>query len=331
LKALQSPNFSEFRNFYLAELISCFIVPADTFDNVKGNFPIGFKIWNTSKKSTFSNAQADTYDQKGNFYGVKNILNYDDFKSINEWLITTRNRKNEIQIGFIACLGNDFQQNNVVHILNDKFQMASPRGSWVTDKNIIEVSIYLSVRKCISQSWLNDRDQFLWPKEEWQTDLEFQNDCLANTLFHSSNKISCHSFTNNWIPFTEQEVNAQTRFESHFMTDFINGKIKIERENNLFGTAENQTLKREFSAEATAVFDAGRELWKYYHKQHNVNVNASLYDIREYFQGRNEQGRMNSKSNDEKYMELIGELRNKLNFLADKIKPKIYEYEFLKE
>ena len=81
LKALQSPNFSEFRNFYLAELISCFIVPADTFDNVKGNFPIGFKIWNTSKKSTFSNAQADTYDQKGNFYGVKNILNYDDFKS----------------------------------------------------------------------------------------------------------------------------------------------------------------------------------------------------------------------------------------------------------
>ena len=33
----------------------------------------------------------------------------------------------------------------------------------------------------------------------------------------------------------------------------------------------------------------------------------------------------------EKYMELIGELRNKLNFLADKIKPKIYEYGFLKE
>jgi GH18 family chitinase len=56
-----------------------------------------------------------------------------------------------------------------------------------------------------------------------------------------------------------------------------------------------------------------------------------LYDIREYFQGRNDKGRMNSKSDDEKYMELIGELRNKLDFLADKIKPKIYEYEFLKE
>jgi hypothetical protein len=40
---------------------------------------------------------------------------------------------------------------------------------------------------------------------------------------------------------------------------------------------------------------------------------------------------MNSKSDDIKYMVLIGELRNQLNFLADKIKPKIYEYEFLKE
>ena len=162
-----------------------------------------------------------------------------------------------------------------------------------------------------------------------KTDLEFQNDCLTHTLF--SNNIS-HSFgINHWIPFTEQEVNAPNRFESHFMTDFINGKIKIENKTNLFGTTENQSVKREFSQEAKNVFDAGRELWKYYHSQPNVNVNASLYDIREYFQGRNEKGRMNSKSDDKIYMELVVELRSQLDFLADKIKPKIYKYEFLKE
>ena len=54
-------------------------------------------------------------------------------------------------------------------------------------------------------------------------------------------------------------------------------------------------------------------------------------NIREYFQGRNEQGRMNAKSDDARYMELISALRNKLNVLADKIKPKVYEYGFLKE
>jgi len=96
-----------------------------------------------------------------------------------------------------------------------------------------------------------------------------------------------------------------------------------------------------FSEEATAVFNAGRELWTYYHTHPSTssgyveskpyNVNASLYDIREYFQGRNDKGRMNSKSNDARYMELISELRSKLAVLADKIKPKVYEYGFLKE
>jgi hypothetical protein len=99
----------------------------------------------------------------------------------------------------------------------------------------------------------------------------------------------------------------------------------------------------QFSDEATAVFNAGRELWKYYHSQKfpsfggvsegrgGYNVNASFYDIREHFQGRNDKGRMNSRSTDEEYTNLIGNLRAKLNLLTEKITPKIYEYEFLKE
>jgi hypothetical protein len=90
-------------------------------------------------------------------------------------------------------------------------------------------------------------------------------------------------------------------------------------------------IPRQFSKEATAVFNSGRELWKYYHAQKDINVNASLYDIREYFQGRNDKGRMNSRSNDVKYTELISDLRQKLNLLADKIQPKIYEHDFLKQ
>jgi very-short-patch-repair endonuclease len=86
-----------------------------------------------------------------------------------------------------------------------------------------------------------------------------------------------------------------------------------------------------FSPEATEVFDAGRELWKYYHSQPNCNVNASLYDIREHFQGRNDKGKMNNKSKDESYMKLITNLRDKLKRLAQKIEPKVYEYGFLKE
>ena len=86
----------------------------------------------------------------------------------------------------------------------------------------------------------------------------------------------------------------------------------------------------QFSDEAKAVFDAGRELWRYYHLQPNCNANASLYDIREFFQGRNGQGKMNNKSSDETYMKLIGRLRLNLKNLEKKIEPKIYEYGFLK-
>jgi hypothetical protein len=50
LKILQAPNYSDFRNFFRARLEKFFVVPADTFDNVKGDFPIGFFIWDTSKK-----------------------------------------------------------------------------------------------------------------------------------------------------------------------------------------------------------------------------------------------------------------------------------------
>lgn len=198
------------------------------------------------------------------------------------------------------------------------------------------MSIYLAVRKVIEPSWVNNRDQFLNPNKNWQNDIEFQNDCLAFTLFH--NIIQSEFGVNNWIPFTEQEVNAKEKFASNFMTNFINGKLKkIEPStvNSLFDDEiENivyDNKQRQFSAEASTVFDAGRELWKYYHSQNDVDVNASFYDIREYFQGRNDIGKMNSKSENEKYSELISDLRNKLNLLADKIKPKVFEYEFLKE
>ncbi len=332
LKILQAPNFSDFRNLYKAKLEKVFLVPADTFDNVKGKFPIGFFIWNTSNKEKFTNIQADIFDTKGDFIGNKYLYDSSISKSINDWLITTRNRLNEKKIGFLSAKGNDFQNVNFVFIINDKNQLPHPRGTWITDKNLIEISIYVTARHIIPATWLNDRDQYVFPNENWRNDLEFQNDCITFTLFDNSNNIQSQFGTNHWIPFTEQEVNAQAKFESNFMTDFIKGKIKPEvTATSLFDEAQTKEQKPlVFSEVATAVFDAGRELWKYYHAQKDINVNASLYDIREYFQGRNDKGRMNSKSDDARYMELISALRAKLSDLADKIKPKVYEYGFLK-
>ena len=328
LKFLNGSNFKKFKDYFLAEYISGFIVPAETFDNVKGSFPIGFTIWDTSNRSRINIISTDIYDKNGNFNGTKNF--YGELPEIiNKWIVKYRN--NSESIGYLTTRGNDFQNNNFIQIINNRYLVKSDRGISIYKNNLIEIAIYLSVRHCIEATWLNDRDQFLFPNDGWKNDTEFQNDCLAFALFHGQNRITSKEGINHWIPFTEAEVNAKEKFASNFMTDFIKGKIKPNTDTNLFGntTTANQALQ--FSDEAKAVFDAGRELWQYYNSFNAILPNASLYDIREFFQGRNAQGRMNTKSNDKKYNELIAALRNKLSVLADKIKPKVYEYEFLKQ
>ena len=95
------------------------------------------------------------------------------------------------------------------------------------------------------------------------------------------------------------------------MTDYI-------KENNI-----------EFSEEAKQVLNAGKELYKYYHSKDDSNPNASFYDIRMYFQGLNDKGKMNSRSSDDTYTELLQNLRQDIKRLEGKIIPKIYEYGFL--
>ena len=333
LKNIQSSNFTIFRQHFVPKLECLFLAPANTFDNVTGKFPIGFFIWNCETIKQFEVIEADIYDKHKNFNGVKTIYNYDSIKKgkINDWLRNYYDKKSEI-IGIMHNNKTDFQHSSQVVITSDDNK---DHTTPITNKNLLQMLIYLAVRHCIEATWLNDLDQFLFPNDDWKTDTIFQNDCLTYSLFHGQNRITSLEGTNHWIPFTEQEVNAKAKFESNFMTDFIKGKIKKDSSNEtLF---KDETIEESkplvFSDEATAVFDAGRELWKYYHSQNDVDINenASFYDIRAYFQGTNALGRMNARSENATYTKLIGELRNNLSVLADKIKPKVYEYEFLKE
>ena len=225
----------------------------------------------------------------------------------------------------------DYQNNNFLNI-------ACNHGTRhvnyykINESNLFEGAIYFAVRHAIEATWLNDRDQFLYPNYGWKNDTEFQNNCLAFTLFDGQNQITSKDGINHWIPFTEDEVNAREKFASNFMSQFISGKLKSDApaQSDAFATTIQRTAPLIFSAEAQAVFDAGRGLYIYYHEQPKCNVNASLYDIREYFQGRNNTGKMNNTSEDEGYSYLIKKLRDRLKILKKAIEPKIYDYEFLK-
>ncbi len=340
-KYITSEKFVKFRNTFKAEFKKGFVCPADTFDNVKGKFPIGFLIWDLCNKKEIKQIETDIFesDKSGKNVvqlGVK-IFSIVKEKSIGEWR-TTFYSFNEKPIAYIIIVGPSMQSNNNTYITNELVESYRKKGmiANITASNLVPMSIYLAIRKVIETNWLNNKDLYLNPREKWKNDPEFQTDCFAYTLFE--NIIQSKFGVNDWIPFTENDVNAKEKFDSNFMSDYINGKIKTEqkqtdgllfKKDSLIKINSNKPLQ--FSDEAKSVFDAGRELWKYYHSHKNININASLYDIKEHFQGRDEKGKMKSRSTDEKYTKLIGDLREKLNLLADKIKPKVYEYEFLKE
>ena len=341
LKNLQAPNFRDFRQAVMAKPERLFLVPASSFDNVRGKFPIGFFIWNFAKKNPFESIEADVYSADGTLAGKKTICCYDNEKgNIVSWIISLKDDKGE-RIGYQHNPKNDFQHQGQVFIINNKEQLPAPRGWWITAMNLIPMCIFLTVRKCIEATWLNDRDQFLHPNDSWQTDKEFQNDCLAYTLFSNSNNIQSRQGTNHWIPFTEKEVGAQDNFESHFMHDYITGRrkrynvpVQLDAFSPMPSSQQEEPTKLTFSPEAQAVIDAARELWRYYHKQPNANANASYYDIRMYFQGtkttKNGKIQMKNESDDETYTQLITELRLRIKTLAHKIEPKVYLYGFLK-
>ena len=333
LKHLQSPAFAAFRKEFKASVQKMFIVPAYTFDNVAGNFPIGFGIWNTQERVIFREVKVDVFNEKGSFLLQKEVFAQNGKGYINQWIKSYADTYDKY-VGYLVYSANDFQHSAEVRFSG--FIPSSHVSTLGVDcENVFSACVYLSVRHCIKATWLNDRDQFLYPNDGWETDTEFQNDCLAFALFHGQNRISSKDGTNHWIPFTEQEVEAREKFESNFMVQFLKGKIKPERKGiDIFSVvlepAAVYVTPLRFSQTALDVFHTGRELWRYYHRQPKCNVNASLYDIREHFQGRNAKGQMNSKSDDSTYTELITSLRNKLKLLATKITPMVYEYGFLR-
>ncbi len=434
LKHLQSPNFKAFRQAFHGTLEKCFIVPADTFDNVKGDFPIGFFVWRlgveempaapkhggnggaktrrpcgsfacapsngissascesgddglreaTPQKQTpclgdaskspclsaaghngvFTSAVADVYDRKGEFIGTQTILSYDNERSINDWLIETRKRPSRLNLGFLSARSHDVQHILDIYFKSDKALIKSARGSWITDANLTEAAVYVAVCHSIDVDWLNDRDQFLYPNDGWQKDFGFQSDCLVYTLFSNANCIKSVDGVNHWIPFTEDEVGAKDCFASHFMSDWLMGKRRVEDaapyQGELFADTRDalpcknlefqdtqtpcsesketfrssRTLREAMSPTARAVLDVGCELWRYYHAQPNANPNASYYDIRLHFQGTTTDAKgkvkMNSDSSDTTYTTLLANLRAAMKNLAKRIEPKVYAYGFLK-
>ena len=260
LKHLQGTNFKAFRNEFKGELLSAFLVPANTFDNVNGKFPIGFFVWrlgdvafatgsfgvsemgsnsgnpprlqasqSPSSESNlspgvFTSAVADVYDRRGECIGTKTIISPDSFTNVISWLREAYDKKGN-RIAYLRMNGTNLQNNEGIFISQTltKNDLENHFYAEITPRNLMRFCVYYAVRKCVEVTWLNYQDQYAYPNPSVDSDSEFQHDCLVFTLFHDKNRIRSADGVNHWVLFSEEEAGTRDEIASHFMIDVLCG------------------------------------------------------------------------------------------------------------
>ena len=254
LKYVNAPNFEKFRASWSAKYLGGFAVHSKAFDGIKGDFPIGFLVWNTAIKEGLTEISVEVLDKKVNPIGRKSFYNLPNNTSLNVWINRPKANstpvvplKNAIHpaiktidvrgtfwsdaaIGQMLCDSNDLQHTTQrTALLSSGY--SSPGAFFVNPENLWQASVIFAVRRLIKGTWLNDRDQFLQPTAPLSD--EFKNDCLIWMLFNGSNLTAGAndlewngkkwSLVNHFIPYTEAEVGAPDRFESDFMVQYLAG------------------------------------------------------------------------------------------------------------
>ena len=350
VKYINAPFFEKFRQVWKAEYLGGFVVHSKAFDGLKGNFPIGFLVWNTNVKKEIDAISTDVINKNAQPIGEKSFYNIPNEKMLNVWIprpksndlevipltnaITTPNKADfktwsDNALAYLTAWGNDIQHTNGTYILSSR-AYGDSGGIYINPDNLWQVAIIFSVRRLVKPTWLNDRDQFLQPTEPL-TD-EFKSDCLIWMLFNGSNLTASAndlewngkkwSIVNHFIPFTEEEVGAPDRFESDFMVQYLSNLTGLE---DLSGLAA-------LSSEAQKVMQAGKGLWKAYFEHTDTrNVRDELklnradvgwYQVRKALQARNASGDfipVSFKPFEEAY-----------KALTEKLQPLVYELGFLK-
>jgi hypothetical protein len=353
LKYVNAPNFEKFRQAWNGKYLGGFVVHNKAFEGLTGKFPIGFLIWKTNNnakiKTPITEISVDVLDKNANPIGEKLFYNLPNSTFLNVWLDRPKANKVEViplknaispsetnprvknwsnnAIAYMYCGVNDLQ-----HAEQQTIIFSSPYGGgngfYINEENLWQAAIIFSVRRLVIPTWLNDRDQFLQPTAPLTN--EFKSDCLIWMLFNrcqrtaSANDLEWNgkkwSIVNHFIPFTEEEVGANERFESDFMVRYLAETYKVSK--NLIG----------LTTEAQAVMQEGKKLWQAYFSATDVRTvrdelklnraDVGWYQIRKAIQARNASGDtavVSFKPFEEAYKSL-----------SEKLQPMVYSLGFLK-
>lgn len=350
IKYINANNDQKLRdNFFQFKYERGFIFSSENFIGTKGKFPIGFLVWNLTKKQHLSDQEIilDVYNADCEKVGTKNIPTKERSTLLNNWFkrpkctnimpalksgfnVETDNAdvRPRVAEGFICSIsspGNDFQHQNYVAIYSSAYTSA---GGYSVIPEIFEKSMVLHAAKKIpKKTWDRDRDQFYKPCTDNLSD-EFINDCVIWSAFASSNNTvslkdvmyrgNKYQIHNHMYPFLLSEVSTWNC-----------GLSTIS--NQLFTANEDRFLAKwisehELSDEAKEVMMYAKVLYQCVYKNLGnirwLDYKIELWDIGWY------QIKEAAKVIPDA-VPLLEDLRKSVRRLADKISPQIAEYGFL--
>ena len=292
LKYLNSNNDQKIRDgFFQYTYNRGFIFPIKCFYGSKGNFPVGFLVWDLSKRQHLKsqNILLDVFNADVEKVGTKILSSVERTAMLNKWCprpkwdghsimpmfssalsqqTENKDKRDHVAPGFLCSLssnGDDFQHQNSVFMLAAPYANAGAFS--VTQENFKKAMVLHAVKKLPKATWTNDRDSFYAPTEELPQ--EFVEDCIVWSAFADSNYVvslrnvqyqgKVYQIINNLYPFMLNEIRRWP---------CANGDIAAQ----MAAANEDRFLAkwltaRDHSSESCAVMLAARNLYRAFYAE----------------------------------------------------------------
>ena len=377
LKYITSPGSEDFRTAVLEKYAyrRGFILPGTLFPGVKGMFPISFIIWTERQNNSSDKVYLDVFDKTLTDIGTK--MYPTRIYYLNEWFKRPACKgkvlppltgalsifegkaiyKTELPtdaIGSVVLHANDLQNTNLTKLTSSVCPNASTVA--ITPETFEFCMLSAAVRKLITPTWLNDRDQFMVPECDRPTgqklpkgvrmintpdtdpdektlptvktnlDPEFITDCVVWILFNGCNNSS--AFT---AEYKGQSCTIQNEFYPYTPDEaapWQPGAGSLNQIRNAEKSRVSDWLsKRTLSPEASAVLAVGRTLYKRFYRE-LPNLHKKKWKLETWNPGWY-QIRMSMKERFGNDFPELEQLKKVYKVLGDKLRPQVYSLGFL--
>lgn len=352
-KYINANNDQKMRDiFFKYKYESGFVFNSKNFSGNRGKFPIGFLIWNLSKKIPLEDQtiSLDIFDDIDNDSVYKIGKTIVPSKERNEFLskwcpryknthimppfssatkIAKQNKdiRDRVADGFLCSLmslGNDFQHQNYTALFSGP--EASAGAFSVVPANFEKAMITHTVRRLPKANWLNDRDQWMQPNKELPE--EFVSDCVVWSLFSGSN----NTVSMKDVKYDGKTYQIVNELYPYLLDEVKNWRCSLSIIESSISSANKDRYaavwlsQHKLSEEANELLNAGREVYKYFYEHSSeipfVKYSISMWDIGWW------QIRMPLLKLELAEKELLL-VREKHSELGEKLLPQIEDYGFL--